>query len=541
VHNVHTGVVRPRRWSLARQLLALQVALVALLVAAGAVAAYVDARHDSASGAAEKVLAVARTVAAEPAVLAAVRFPDPAAALQPRAERVRRATGVDFVVVMGRDRTRYSHPDPAQIGRPFIGTIAPALRGRAFTETYTGTLGPSVRAVAPVRDTDGRVAALVAVGITRRHVSEALAAQLPALLGVAALALVLAVLGSALVSRRLRRQTHGLGPEEITRMYEYYDAVLHSIREGLLLLDHDRRLVLANDEARRLLGDAGTTPRRRPEDLDLPAPLAALLASGRGTADELHLTDERVLVVSQRPASWQGRNLGTVVTLRDHTELQALTGELDSVRGFAEALRSQAHEAGNRLHTVVSLIGMGRAEEAADFAIAELRQAQQLTDQLLDAVGEPVLAALLLGKAAQAHERGVELAVTPDTAVGAAPVEARDLVTVVGNLVDNAIDAALGAPPPRWVEVTVLDHDEELLVRVVDSGPGLDPSLAERAFSRGWSTKDTTAPHGRGLGLALVGQVVARHAGRIDVTRDEDGGAVFTVRLPHAHVSGGAR
>ncbi|MGO4759198.1 sensor histidine kinase, partial [Streptomyces sp. 2MCAF27] len=217
---------------------------------------------------------------------------------------------------------------------------------------------------------------------------------------------------------------------------------LHAVREGLLMLDGRRRIALINDAGRELLGlsENSANPAnpvgRYVSDLGLPPSLTGALLAAEPRVDELHLTAQRVLVVNTSPVS-SGEQRGTVVTLRDHTELQALSGELDSVRGFAEALRSQAHEAANRLHTVVSLIELGRAEEAVDFATAELELAQALTDQVVGAVAEPVLAALLLGKAAQANERGVELVLAPDTRIddGLLPpgLPTRDLVTILGN------------------------------------------------------------------------------------------------------------
>jgi sensor histidine kinase regulating citrate/malate metabolism len=225
-----------------------------------------------------------------------------------------------------------------------------------------------------------------------------------------------------------------------------------------------------------------------------------------------------------------------VVTLRDHTELQALTGELDSVRAFAESLRAQAHEAANRLHTTVSLIELGRGQDAVEFATAELASAQQLTDRVVDAVEEPVLAALLLGKTATAHERGVRLEIDPGTAVGATGIPSGELVTIVGNLLDNAIDAALAGDAPREVHVAAWVDDGRLEIVVEDSGPGVAEEQVPRLFERGWSTKTAaqtaaqTAGPGRGLGLALVDQAVRRNGGTIDVRPGP--GARFTVSLP---------
>ena len=528
----------PRRWSLARQVMALLTGALIVVVATAVLAAYLQARRSVYNAARTEVMSVARTVAASPNVITALDDPTPATMLQPYGEAVRLSTGTDFVVIMSPDGIRYSHPDPRRLGGRFIGHTGPARNGRAFTETYTGTLGPSVRAVAPIRR-GGTTIGLVAVGITLDEVGRNLSRQVPALLIAGLIAFAASAAGAALLSRRLRRQTHGLGPQELSRLYEFYDAVLHAVREGLLLLDREGRLRLVNDEGRRLLGLPADAIGRPVRDLALPADvLDALLDDGR-RVDDVRLSEDRVLVVSRMPAHWKGRELGSVVTLRDHTDLLALSGELDSVRGFAESLRSQAHEAANRLHTVISLIELGHTERALEFATAGLREAQSLTDRVVDAVHEPVLAALLLGKAAEANERGVELRLAEDLDVPDAGLDGRDLVTIIGNLIDNAIDAAAAAPGPRSVRfgAGVEPDSGMLLVEVADSGGGIAPADAGRVFDRGWSTKPGGAG-GRGLGLALVRQAVERNGGRIDLVpaRPTPGspatGAVFRVRLP---------
>jgi two-component system CitB family sensor kinase len=518
-----------RRLSLATRLFLLQVIVIGLVVALGTAVALWYADRDGRAGARQRVVDIARTFAASPEVSAALAAGDPSRRLQPLAEDVRRTTGVDFVVVMDTATVRHSHPDPRQIGRRFLGHVEQALRGRVMTETYTGTLGPSIRAVVPVR-AHGRVVGMVAIGITTTRVGAELRRRAPAIVLVSLAGFGLAAVGALLVSRRLRRQTLGLEPAEITRMYEHHDAVLHSVREGVLVFDRDRRLVLANDEAVRLLGLPARPAGRPPQAAELPAALRELLAARASITDEVYLADERILVVNQLPAVREGRELGTVATLRDHTELESLSGQLGSVRGLAEALRAQAHEAANKLHTVVTMVELGRAEDAVAFATAELAGAQRLADRLLGSVDEPVLAALLLGKAAQAAERGVELVIADETAVTGGGIRSRDLVTLVGNLVDNAIEAALAAPPPRRVHVTLCQDDAELTVSVADTGDGLDPRRIDDAFAPGWSTKPAEHAHGRGIGLSLVRQVIRRYGGRVEVGRDQ--GAVVTARLP---------
>ncbi|MFI0814277.1 ATP-binding protein [Streptomyces sp. NPDC021098] len=530
----------PHPRSLAGQLFAMQVVLVAALVAGCAVFAYITDRDQATVAARSQATATAAAIADSPSVADAVRTDDPSARLQPYAEKVRRDTGVTFVTIMNPRGIRWTHPDPDRIGERYLGHIEPALRGRIFPETYTGTLGASVRVIAPVRDprAGGRITALVSAGITVETISAQVRRQLLALLGVAAAALAAGGLCAYVINARLRRHTHGMNATELSRMHDYHEAALHAVREGLLMLDGQRRIALINDGGRELLGLSGDVVGAYVSELGLPAPLTGALLAAEPRVDELHLTAERVVVVNTSPVS-SGERRGTVVTLRDHTELQALSGELDSVRGFAEALRSQAHEAANRLHAVVSLIELGREDEAVEFATAELELAQALTDQVVAAVAEPVLAALLLGKAAQASERGVELVLTPDSRIddGLLPpgLAARDLVTIVGNLIDNAIDAATegvgsGAARSARVTVTVRADDGELTLCVADTGAGLDPAAAEDAFRRGWSTKAA----GRGLGLALVQQAVRRNAGTVDVAGAPGSGAEFTVTLPLA-------
>ncbi|MFF3141705.1 ATP-binding protein [Streptomyces sp. NPDC057927] len=531
-------VRRPR--SLAGQLFAMQAVLIAVLVAGYALFSYVSDRSQAEDAAGRQAMAVARSIADAPSVRDAIRTTNPTKDLQPYALQVQRDTGVDFVTIMNPQGIRWTHPDETLIGKHFLGHIGPALRGKSFTETYTGSLGASVRAVTPVLD-NGHIVGLVSAGIRVEAITQRVQDQVTALIGVAGSALVLGGIGTYVINARLRRSTHGMNAAELSRMHDYHQAALHAVREGLLMLDGQYRVALMNDGGRELLGVTDEVVGHSVAELGLPAPLTGALLSAEPRVDEVHLTASRVLVVNTSPVSG-GERRGTVVTLRDVTELQSVMGELDSERGFTQALRSQAHEAANRLHTVVSLIELGRAEEAVEFATAELELAQTLTDEVISAVSEPVLAALLLGKAAQANERGVELVVSQESGIDDGLLQtglpARDLVTVLGNLIDNAMDAAQGTVGAR-VTVTAFTDDSGLVLRVADTGAGVDPAHAEAVFQRGWSTKPA-GPGGRGLGLALVRQAVSRHDGTLTVAEARGGGAEFEARLPLPTVAPGA-
>lgn len=516
----------PSAWwprSLAGQAIALQVLVIAVVVIAGSALALFDARRDGDTAAAQQVVSIATALADAPSTAEAIESGRATELLQPVTEAVRTNTDIAFITIMSPDGTRFTHTDPRQIGGTYLGTIAPALRGETFTEVYTGTLGPSIRAIVPVRNGDGAVVGLVSAGITQQTLVQRWREQIPAIAIVGSAALALSLIGVWAIRRRLLRQTHGLRPDELRVMYEHHDAILHSVSEGLVVLDGDR-VVLVNDEARRLLAlPAGpVAPDALPEFLRSYEP---------GVRDELHVTADRVLVVNRSQVSGSARS--EVVTIRDRTELQGALGELSSLKVLTDSLRAQAHEAANKLHTVITMVEMGRPEEAVVFATAELALSQRLVDRLSTDVGEPALVAVLLGKSAQADERGIALTVTEETHLPSGneqlPLSPQELVTVLGNLIDNAMDACDRDDP--WIEVTVSQDADELLIRVADSGPGMDADTFARAMQRGYSTKsDDGAEHG--LGLALVAQVVARHGGVL--TADVTYGSVVTVVVPRA-------
>ncbi|WP_017599831.1 GAF domain-containing protein, partial [Nocardiopsis lucentensis] len=349
--------------SVAGQMFALQLLVVVVLVALGAVALVLQSRYDSERGASVRSLAVAETFARAPGMEEALESPDPSAVLQPLAEAARERSRVDFIVVMTPEGTRYTHPNPDRIGQTFIGTIEPAAAGGIVTETYTGTLGPSVRAVVPVTSEDGEVVGLVAAGVTLERIGATAARQLPLLIGGAAVALVLATGGAALIGRRLRNQTHGLGPAEMTRMYEHHDAVLHSVKEAVLITDGDGRLLLSNDEADRLLGLPPDAVGRHVDDLRLPTSIATLLVSGRSATDEVHPAADLLLAVNQRTTDLRGGPPGSVMTLRDATELRVLSERAELTRKRLKLL----YDAGGRIGTTLDV--RRTAEELAQVAV----------------------------------------------------------------------------------------------------------------------------------------------------------------------------
>lgn len=520
---------RPRR--LSAQILGFQLLILVGTLALGFVLALVGTQSRLDDQYEERALLVARSVAATPEIARAVAAGDDDGAVQRRAEAIRRSTGTTFVVVTDARGIRVSHPDPRRIGQPVSTDPSEALRGGTVLAVETGTLGRSARAKVPLRD-GGRIVGAVSVGI---HV-QALRRELRTLIPVLALylsgALVLGVGASLLLARRLKRQTFGLELDELSRLMQEHEAMLHGIREGVVVVDPGGRLRLVNDQATRLTGLTAAQVGRTVGDAVGTSPLGALLDGRSAGTDELLVHGDRVVVANRMAVRRDGRDLGAVVTLRDRTELDDLVRELDSVRGLSDALRAQAHEFAGRLHTIAGLLALGHQDDARAF-IAEIADADVgLRHEIAERIGEPRVAALLLAKATIAAERGVRLDLAPESALDAGLRDPREVLTIVGNLVDNAIDATAGRPDAR-VLVGLVAEADALVAWVRDTGPGVAPGDREAVFSRGWSTK---ADRGRGVGLSLVHQLVTRRGGDVAVEDAEDGGpgAVFTVWLPGA-------
>jgi two-component system, CitB family, sensor kinase len=525
------GLMR-RLWS---QIFAFQVLILAGTALVGVALAFEGAQGRLDREYEQRALAVARTVAAMPEIQRAVAAGDRGGVVQRRAEAVRRSTRTAFVVVTDDRGIRYSHPRPERIGQR-VSTDPAALTGRTVLAVETGTLGRSARAKVPLRGAGGRIVGQVSVGVLETTIRSELVAALPTIALYAGIALAVGMLAAVLLARRLKRQTFGLELGEIADLLQEREAMLHGIREGVVAVDTDGRLRVVNDEARRLLGLAADVTGRSADEV-ADGRLADLLA-GRAAGEDLMLVhDDRLLIASRRAVAHEGRAIGAVVTLRDRTELEELARELDSVRGLTDAMRAQAHEYSNRLHTVSGLLELGHHGEAIEFIRQVTHADAQLRAMLAERVDDVRAAALLLAKSTVAAERGVALRLAPDLRVRGRLSDPPGVLSVLGNLIDNALDAARGVEDRApWVEVGLATTaDGALHIHVADSGPGVPPAVREQIFEPGWSTKPPSEVGARGVGLPLVRRIVERHGGEIAVSDAGDwGGAVFEVRLPEA-------
>jgi two-component system CitB family sensor kinase len=517
------------------------VAILVLTMAGGFYVLQRDLRGQLDDQFEHRALSIAQTLASEQTVATQVADGRPGGQLQVLATQAMEETSALFVVITNAQGIRYTHPKASLIGTsityddPEPVTSEPFRTGRVWLGIQLGTLGWVAAGKAPLF-LNGRLIGQVSVGFPVASVGTTLSSALLSLLLFLVGMLVVGVLAALALARRLKRQTFGLELSEIAALLQEREAMLHGIKEAALGYDTAGRVLLANDAARGLLGLPADFGGRKLRYMLPPGRLADVVTGEVTGSDLLVLHEDRVLVANRMPITRNHQQLGWVVTFQDRTESETLKRALDEVTGLADTLRAQSHEFANRLHTLVGLVELGHYTEAVEFVTGLSAARGELTDHLVEAIGEPKLAALILAKVSLAGERDVELRLLPDSRLVQRITAITPVLTVVGNLIDNAIDAAALAPAPlpgksgRQVELTLAAAEADLLIRVRDTGPGVPHDMRDQIFTDGVTTKSSATGARRGLGLALVRQIAEGMGGMVSV--GQDGGAVFTAVLP---------
>jgi two-component system CitB family sensor kinase len=538
---------------LATQILVLQLVIVTLtlIVAFGLFAVFNRARLDSQYHV--HATDIARVVASSPTVVNNIaRYdnvpltPSPelidelaTGPIQGVASRVQQRTHVLFVVIANARGIRVADPQRDRLGLHILADIAAPLAGQEMTSHDDTVLGRAIVAKVPVFEpASNRVLGVVVVGLSTKAFDEQFSKNLRVLAAMAGALLFIAIAGSALLARRWRGLTLGLRPTEITELVRSQAAVLQGIGEGVLATDTTGKTTFVNDEACRLL-EIGNEPGRPVDEIGLtPRVLDVLKAADE--APTLATVGERIVVVSARQVSREGRPLGMVLVVRDRTDVESLTRQLDAVQVMSTVLRAQRHEFANRLHLLTGLLHGGHVEEGLQY-LEELLGSGPLGSALpgIDAIRDAYLQAFLAAKAAAAREVGVTLTIGENTWVPGRLILPVDVTTVLGNLLDNAIDAVrVSGNATKTVEVELLQEGTALHITVADSGDGVAPAFVEHLFTEGRTTKpDSGIPGGRGIGLALARQISRALGGDLRLASPGNPelplrGAEFIARLP---------
>ncbi|GAB2676750.1 ATP-binding protein [Saccharopolyspora gloriosae] len=515
------------RGPLSRQLLGWQLAIILVLLAS--IAVFSVSQSNAAFRATEgrRMLSVAEDLAATDGVRSNLQDPFDRDALPIFAESARSLSGADEVIITDARGVVLTSPDPGQRGQLLPLGTSTVLGGRAWVGQVRDADGTeSLVAHVPVIGPGARIVGVVAAGRETPDFFAGVRRAPGDPLMLLAFATFLAVAGSILLARRVKHQTLGLEPQEITRLVEHREAMLHGIREGVLGVDQQNRITVVNDQARDLLSLPADCVGRDIDELDLNDRARDVLTGRTGGVDQIVLRRGRVVVLNRMPIS----TVGAVVTMRDRTELVDLQQELAAHRATTDTLRAQAHEFSNRLHTISGLIELGEFDELARFVDRVSHTRGQWQSEVAARIADPATAALLVAKASLAAERGVGLRLTDGSALGEVDEQSSaDVTTVLGNLVDNALDAVEGAAADNLIEVDIRHAGDVVTLVVRDSGPGVAPEIVEEVFRHGFSTKAARDGE-RGLGLALTRQICHRRGGSVQVRNER--GAVFTARLP---------
>lgn len=483
----------------------------------------------------KRALAIARTLAQMTVIQESVESGNGWEKIQAVAEKTRVATGVEYIVVVNMNGIRLSHPVADRIGKPFSGEdLAPALGDREYTSRAKGVLGPSVRAFVPVKKEEGSVqVGVVVVGILTPTFLSIIKSIRSEILIVLILCPSLGFIGSVFLARRIKEAMFRMEPGEIARLLEERTAILQALGEGILAIDKDCRITVANETARKILGLGDEVMGRLIGEVLKDSQLPKVLKNGVPEYNQERVINNTVIISNRVPVRVNGQVVGAVATFRDRTEIHRLAEELTGVKAFVEALRVQNHEHLNRLHTISGLIQLKQYHEAMEYIFNITEEQQNITSFLTKKIKDISVAGLLLGKYGRAKEMRADMEIDKNSRLARLPrrVDSNALVVIIGNMLENALDALKKCVHcERKIYFYISDRDNQLKIVVRDSGPGIPGQLKDKIFEHGFSTKEEP---GHGLGLHMVREHVTAAGGNIEVNSIPGRGTEFAVTIPY--------
>jgi len=482
----------------------------------------------------KRALQVSKAVAQIPLVKKQILKQQPDGTLQNLAEHIRKETDAEFIVIGNRDSIRFSHPKSDRLGKKMVGgdnTLA-LKYGKAYISKAVGTLGPSIRGKVPIFAEDGKVIGIVSVGYLLEDVQGIIRShqyKVGMLIGVL---MLLGIFGAITISSRFKKAIFGLEPEQIARLFTERAAIIESIREGIVAIDRNANVTVVNQVAIATLGEKSESDiiGQHIKHVLPGAKLSRILTGGKQRIDQELSVGDTTMIINTVPMLDKERIIGAVASFRRKDELDILAKQLSQVKEYSDMLRAQTHEYSNKLHTIAGLIQIGHEKEALDLIGRESAGYQGLIAFLAKAVPHPVLAAFIIGKYNHAQELRIDFEIDPDSQlVDVSPDLNREkILTILGNLLDNAFDAALQHERSPQVKLSMTDIGNDLIFEIEDSGIGITQELTDKIFEKGFSTKHAD----RGQGLYLVKKALQDLGGQITLADSNMGGALFSVFIP---------
>ncbi|MFK9090315.1 ATP-binding protein [Bacillus salipaludis] len=478
-------------------------------------------------------LEISKTVSLIPNIIDAFQTRDPSKTLQPLAEKIRKETGAEFVVIGNREGIRYSHPIKSMIGKKMKGgdNERALTRGEYYVSKAKGSLGPSLRGKSPIFNNQGEVIGIVSVGFLQEDIHQQIIKNVIKVLFVALFALLISFIGSMLLGRNIRKDTMGLEPYEIAALYKEKNAVLHAVKEGILAIDKEGNITMMNQPAKRLLHIQGSVRHMKVDGLFPSEYLHEVLRSGNPQFDKEMVWKDKTVIVNITPLFDEKGIGGVVASFRDKTEIEQMLNTISEVKRYSEDLRAQTHEFTNKLYVLLGLLQLGENDQAIDMIQSETQALQFQNSIVFNQIKDTKVQAILFGKLGKASEKKIMFEIDSDSYLETLPahIKLSNLIVILGNIIDNAFEAVFGLDSPT-VKFFATDIGSDIIFEIADNGKGISEEEIPCLFERGFTSKNGTEQ--RGYGLSNAEEAVFEMHGMIEVQSNQESGTVFTVYLP---------
>lgn len=484
----------------------------------------------------KRALHIATTIANMPEIQNAFNKENPSEFIQPVVEKIREDIGAEYIVVGNKNGIRYSHPIPERIGKKMVGgDNNKALKdGESYVSKATGSLGPSLRGKVPIVVNDGQIIGVVSVGFLIDDVENTITDYSKPVIWIAFSALIIATIGSIILSKRIKKTMFGLEPEEIATLFKQRNAVIESVREGIIVINNEGKILIINQTAYEILS---LDLEKQVEGVSITevipnTSILEVLENGEKQLDRQIEIRDKIIIANRIPVKYGDEVIGVVSSFRLKSEIDQLTEELSQVKRYTEALRAQTHEFNNLLYTISGLIQLGSNEEALTLIHQETEHQKDFVQFLMKKIKDPWLGGIILGFYNRAKELKITFEVDRESSLEklSKEIDCSYLVSILGNIITNALEALNKLEnQERCVRLFMTDMGDDLLIEVEDSGPGVDQRLLSTIFQKGFTTKKG---QNSGLGLSRANELVKEMNGTIAIEKGELGGALFIIAIP---------
>ncbi|MCM3727035.1 sensor histidine kinase [Neobacillus cucumis] len=480
-----------------------------------------------------EAMSVAKMAARDARIIRAFTNEKPAKEIQPITEKMRKLTGASYIVIGNKQGIRYSHPNPKYIGK-YMGTSNEPVFKQHISIVYfgEGISGPAIKAKTPIVDTKGNIIGVSSVGFLMVDVKKRILTYKEEIIGLASLLLLIGISAAFFIARRIKRKMLGLEPEEISYVFKEKEAILESIRDGIIAVDKDFRVLSMNKRSRELLKENQPLNNSMIQNTRLRDLVQYVMESKTGKTNEKVLIGDQVYVIDFSIVTQRDDIAGVVLTIRTEFEIEQLFDEVTKIKSYSENIRALNHEFLNKLNTIYGLLSIGEYDQARKLISSEVEERQSTIVFLMTAVKDPFLVACLLGKINRSKELKVDLKIDQESCLAEIPdsIDTKLLVTILGNIIDNAMEAAkekhiAGA----IVTVSFTDIGRDLIFDIQDNGPGIPEEKQNAIFIEGYTTKPGK---NRGIGLSIVTNSLEQLNGQVYITNSYLGGSKFTLVIP---------